>query len=1199
MAKFNLDVPQVTQDLDSPLPQEEVEDVNVFGDMALAPLRGIVNAAQSTYELVDYVGEIATGGLFDLHDVEQDWNPSIAGYELGESKTWQGKMTEGISQFLIGFLPIFGAATAASKAASLGKLGKATLGNSFVRGMAAGAVTDFTVFSSSEHRLANLIKQHTELRSPILDYLASDDDEGELEVRFKNALEGAIIGAGAEVAIRGLMKGVRFIKQARKVREGVDSPDQMIPELLRRPDADELFNEDALIGPIQDLDALNPRAGNALDDGVEEVLDDAATSAAKPKDSDEYFEVSNDLSVEVKLSSEVDPEDIAGMANDIVSGGPGKGNTVALNLRSDKYGLMNKVNDLVDKREATRPASETSAEHLNNAINSRKQFMPDGLDREYSKHMIVEDIETLTSIRNRVTSFRMIADDIMASMTKAIEDMGKVGKEQTYAIVAKHLDDLYEYSALESQVARQFGKGLQQTNLFRNKRSIIDVNEMRSTSRDGAKAAIRGRDEGMVDEVIHLITNGADPDTVLRQVLNIAEKSKGGKFEIAREVLLANLLSAPPSQFVNGGGGVLTLALDTFEKSIGALLTGHPQLAMMALKQTWDAVTTAEVYKFAARSYKTGNPHILGNTGSTPFGDIVNRSTLTADNVFGDLAPDSWKKGIDNIFKVFRLPFHGLTGTDEIFKQINARRGAMWKASLEAIEQGIDDPQKIAAYVDQKLRDVIQASGQLYSKESLYRQGVSIAKGRGFTKKADLDNFAKKHVAKYYDKDKSALADYARDTANDLSHTRDLDPDSLGGTLYQAANKHPVTSLVMPFIKTPLNILKYAADRTVFGFFRTTKIWDELHSPVLATKQAAMGRLATTAASTMTMLGVMRNFNRNENMHISGGGPRDPDKRKRLEESGWQPYSIRIGDKFYSYQRLDPFATIIGVYADTLDLLQEGEFNVSDDLIQRTLAIMFSVVQRNIVNKSYLTGVEQFSAALSDTTGSKIERWIGSTSSNFIPWSAFMRTTVGGISGAIMDDHEVKQVRNIADYWLRNIPITQGRLDPKRNLLGEAQEYGMGNLYRAFSPVNVRDAADDEVMQEIANLSHGFTQVSPSYRGLVDLTNYHNNKNQSAHDRRLELMSTTLISGKTLRQSLQKVIQSKEYQKHSPRSEPGLTSPRVRMLNRVLSRYRAKAFDEMLKEFPELDKFKRDYDLAKDEQRRGAELDNLIQTLNF
>jgi hypothetical protein len=525
----------------------------------------------------------------------------------------------------------------------------------------------------------------------------------------------------------------------------------------------------------------------------------------------------------------------------------------------------------------------------------------------------------------------------------------------------------------------------------------------------------------------------------------------------------------------------------------------------------------------------------------------------------------------------------------------------MFKATIEAMEQGIKDPTAIGKYVDDKLRSVVMAGGQLYSKEALYRQGVKIAKARGFTKRADLDRVAKAHVVKNYDKDRSAFAAYVGNDANVLSFTNDINPDSLAGGIYQLANKHPITSLVMPFIKTPLNILIYAKDRSVFEAMNGSRLYQQLTSSDTAVKSAAMGRLSTTIAASVGMLGVMRQFNRNENMHISGGGPRDPDKRKRLEETGWQPYSIKIGDKYYSYQRLDPFATIIGIYADTLDLQQEGEFNVSEEGIQKALITLFSVIQRNIVNKSYLTGVEQFSAALSDTTGTKIQRWIGSTSSNlFIPWSAFMRTTVGGVTGQIMDDHEVKMVRNMGDYWLRNLPVTQGRLDPKRNLLGEAQEYGVGNLYRAFMPINVREYDDsDDVMQEIARLSHGFTQVSPSYRGLIDLTNYRNSKNQSAHDRRLELMSTIRINGKSLRQSLQNVITSQEYQKHSTRSEPGLTSPRVRMLNRVLSEYRAKALDEMLKEFPELADFKRDYDLAKDEQRRGVAIDNLIQTLNF
>jgi len=1103
MARFDIDTPQVSPDLDSPVFQEEevaqddTPDVNVFSDIGLGALRGIRGMAQSTYELVDYVGEKVTGGAIDLHDFEADWD-----WGLGESQTWQGQMTEGVTQFLAGFIPMFGAVSAVSKAGALGKAGQVLSKSNFLRGMVAGAGADFTVFSANEHRLSNLIKQHTELRSPILDYLESDGDEGELEGRFKNALEGAILGAGSEAVIRGLMKGVKFIKAARKVREGVDEPDQMIPELLRRPDADELLDEDAFIGPIRELDSLDSQARNAIDDGAREVIDDEAEAvidsaedaAQAQKDVEDYIEVSRDNNKR-SYSDEVDPEEARADAERVAKG-TGKGGSVNFSTTSDKFGFMEDVNALVDKEQKLKPETETGPEHMNNA----RDALPDKLDREYSKQMITEDIETLTSIRNRITAFRMIASDIVGEMNKAIEEMATVGKDKTYAIISKYLDDLYEYSALESQVARQFGKGLQQTKLFRNRKSMINVSEVRSGSDAGAKAAIRGREEGMVDEVVALLTSGADTDTVLKQVLNIAEKSKGGRFEVLREVLLANLLSAPPSQFANGFGGLLTLGLDTAEKSIGALFSGNPQLAKMHIMQTIDAITTAEVWKAAGRSYKTGSPTLLGNTATTPFGEVIDRSKLTSENLFGKPAPgskhQSFNETMDAIFNIFKLPFRGLTGTDEIFKQINARRAAMFKATIEAIEkEGIKDPAAIAKYVDDKLRSVVMAGGQLYSKEALYRQGVKIAKARGFTKRADLDRVAKAHVVKNYDKDRSALAAYVGNETNVLSFTNDLDPDSLAGGIYQLANKHPITSLVMPFIKTPLNILVYAKDRTVFEAMNGSQLYQQLTSSDTAVKSAAIGRLSTTIAASVGMLGVMRQFNRNENMHISGGGPRDPDKRKRLEETGWQPYSIKIGDKYYSYQRLDPFATIIGIYADALDLMQEGEFNVSEDAIQRTLIITFSALQRNIINKSYLTGVEQFSAALSDTTGTKIQRWIGSTSSNFIPWSSFLRTTVGGVTGQIMDDHEVKMVRNMGDYWLRNIPVAQGRLDPKRNLLGEAQEYGAGNLYRAFMPINVREYDDsDDVMQEIARLSHGFTQVSPSYRGLIDLTNYRNSK---------------------------------------------------------------------------------------------------------
>ncbi len=40
---------------------------------------------------------------------------------------------------------------------------------------------------------------------------------------------------------------------------------------------------------------------------------------------------------------------------------------------------------------------------------------------------------------------------------------------------------------------------------------------------------------------------------------------------------------------------------------------------------------------------------------------------------------------------------------------------------------------------------------------------------------------------------------------------------------------------------------------------------------------------------------------------ITGGGPADREHKASLQRQGWQPYSIRIGDTYYSYIGAEPF----------------------------------------------------------------------------------------------------------------------------------------------------------------------------------------------------------------------------------------------------------------------------------------------------
>lgn len=1228
MSQLDLTVPQDPLNLELDEQYEAPpEKVNVFQDTVLGVVRGGLGLVQSTYDLADYIGDKATGGILDLPDVDLKFG-------LGESKTWQGQVAQGVSQFLIGFGPLLGALKVASASAKLGKAGKALLGGGTRRGFVAGGITDFVGFASHEARLSNLIKSHTELESPILDYLASDEDEGFLEGRLKNALEGVILGAGAEAVVRGLAKGLRVIKEARKIRNGIEDPSELIPELLKRPD---LLDEEGFIGPVREIDQIDSSASSVVDepvDAIDEVAPEDATSTATddivdedaakaddvteeplepkaveveestaivPVEENDYFTVTDDLSKDVKFSNEVNEDELDTVARQIAEAMIGRGDRVRLDLPSDKFGLMQRVNKYIQEKEPIRPQSETTAEH----VASASAYLPDMVNREYAKKLVGADIDTLNHIRRRVTAFRMIADDIMRDMTRVIKDeAGTLGIERKRAIVTRYLEDLYEFSALESQVARQFGKGLQQTKAFRNTRSKINIDDIRGGSRENASAATRGRAEAIADDVIALIEDGATTDEVTAQVLGLATKSKGAFFRMTREFLLNNLLSAVPTMAVNTAGGVMTLVLDTFEKSVGSLIAGDPQMAKLAIKHTWDVVTTAEAYKLAGKSYKKG-PILLGDA-STPFAEANMKKELTAQALnqnFGARLDKEWSARIDKVFEIFRTPTKVLTTTDELFKQFNARRAALYKASIEAIDNGVTDPKAITQFAYEKLNSIIRGSGEIYSEEALYRQGVNIARSRGWENDDDIHRVAMAHAKQQFDENASGLANYSKDTANELAFTKDLEKDKITTDFYNFLNKHPVTSFVIPFFRTPVNIMKYSFERTPFSVANISgmkQLSADLFGDDAIVKRAAIGRLATTASATATLVAMMHRTNQEDNFYISGGGPLDPDRRKRLEETGWQKYSIKVGDKWYSYQRLDPFATIIGVLADMNELIVHQEYSdVTQSMWERVSMGLVTMIQRNIVNKSYLAGIEQFTAAISDTGGSKIERWLGATTSNFFPWSSMMRTTVGGVTGAIAGDHEIKQIRSFADYWLRTVPVAQNRLDPKRNLLGEVREYGAGNWYRAFSPLPISADDDDQVLQEIANLDHGFTQPSPSFNGLIDLTDYRNNKGQSAHDRRMELMSTVRVNGKTLRQALTKVINSSKYQKFSPRSEPGLTSPRVKLLNRVLTQYRAKAMDQMLNEYPELSNFKRDYDMAKEQQRRGVALDNLIQTLEF
>ena len=179
--------------------EEENDFFDVAGDVLAAPFRGIEGAFQGAYNLADYLA----------FDVLPDYDTRF----LGTSKTMAGGAVEGIAQFATGFVPLFGAA---------GRIGALAKAGTAAKAVTAGAITDFTFFNGQEARLSNLIQQYPELQNPVTEFLAHDAEEGEIEGRLKNVLEGLGLEAVAGVFISGL----RGIKKVRDVRNNGGTPEE-------------------------------------------------------------------------------------------------------------------------------------------------------------------------------------------------------------------------------------------------------------------------------------------------------------------------------------------------------------------------------------------------------------------------------------------------------------------------------------------------------------------------------------------------------------------------------------------------------------------------------------------------------------------------------------------------------------------------------------------------------------------------------------------------------------------------------------------------------------------------------------------------------------------------------------------------------------------------------------------------------------
>ena len=588
--------------------------------------------------------------------------------------------------------------------------------------------------------------------------------------------------------------------------------------------------------------------------------------------------------------------------------------------------------------------------------------------------------------------------------------------------------------------------------------------------------------------------------------------------KIQNEIFINSILSGPETHAVN----IMSTALNTLarplENTLGSI-SGQGFDSMQAMrggKELYYLMSSITDSLKAAKQAFQIEDNIV-NPGA-----MIQEADRFQIRMEGD---GNLANMINGLGTIIRLPGRFLLAEDEFFKQLNFRAYVKASAWEDGMRKGLQ-----GAELQRHIKEQFDGTIEIVNKNS-------------------MANIEDQSVIDLYE----AAQKYAAET----TFTADLPEDSLGAAI-QGVSRHPFGRVVLPFVRTPVNIFKAQVRRTP-GFNMALKEYRQaLRSTDPSVAAKARGEMYLGGA--IWSIAGATAFSINDPMSelaITGGGPSNFNMLNQKRATGWQPYSfrfllkdedgnVRMGKdgkpryEYVSFRRLDPWASFLMMAADAAAITGGLSKQDRDDFgVAASVAL-----GRNITNKTYLQGITE----LADLLGKPqfLQNWLARRAAATVnPFSSLSRSVKRNVTSnrEILD----KKVRAGDDgfIWLRKfhneIKATvpgYGDLRPMRNFItGSIIEYPVGfgpDTMSVINPIKETSSINNTVLTTLDEIGARITQPSdeltlgnlPSGAAVgsgIELT----------YDEHLDLIEETAfakINGMTMVRALHNRIQQKDFQ---------------------------------------------------------------------
>ena len=558
-----------------------------------------------------------------------------------------------------------------------------------------------------------------------------------------------------------------------------------------------------------------------------------------------------------------------------------------------------------------------------------------------------------------------------------------------------------------------------------------------------------------IDSIIEA-TGGADVSTALaNDILMLAKQGNRKAVEkmvykgvwartkdAFMSIYINGLLSNPVTQMVNVVGNGSAIAHDIAVKGsvVGAnkirkmmgrtLPEGSINSEELLAEFSGMGKSVTEALMLGLKAFKSGKPNDRWLKT-----DMIRQNAISSEQL-GKFAKYKYlANGVDLLGRIVDLPGRTLLATDEMLKHITAQGEIYALASREASKNPKNYDQ-IYNNIINNPPEAIEITARKKAKRNAFQETLP----RG---------------------------SYVKGMAN-------------------AIENNPLLKIYVPFFQTPVNLFKRSLEFTPLTAKLFTTVREELASSDPAVRQLAEGKLALSWMFSISAFGLATTG------RVTGGPPMDAQLRANKEATGWRPYSIRIGDKYYPYDRLDPVGMMFGTVADIVTAgYQTADVILNEDpegksMLERELKVfgeLLARTYRHVLDKHYMKGMADFfdtvyPASQDQRTlahaGKKATTKLAEVTPPFAFYSSARRGAMRAIDPNKHPNMGADWKEEMETQVFRNIPYysKEAELAVKLNHGGEMIEHDAGGswLKSMLSPISGVKMSKSTLVNEIGRL---------------------------------------------------------------------------------------------------------------------------------